>query len=464
MSTLFEALVSSEDSIVRKTLEAGADYCDLRIESVIGTGIEVKDAELRRIVPGRNGGALLRALVDGSWGIMSFNEESSMDTAPELAVRLARVSGKGDVVLADHPPITKRIDWKPGIDPQDIGLEEKCSLLREVNSRVIGKEGIQGITSAYQDSTITKRLVTSEGTETQYTLCVGHIQSSIIAKRDGRIMGYRTRVGATGGYEIFGDDDPVEKAEEGADTALEVLGARSSPSGRMKVITDNDLTGVFAHEAIGHATEADHVVSGESILRGQIGEVVACDQVTLVDDATIPGGFGSFPIDDEGIPSERKVLIEDGVLTGYIHNRETAGKLGMRPNGGARGQSYSSTPLVRMSNTMITAGDLSFEELIEPIEYGVYAKGTRGGQVDTVRGSFQFSAQQAFLIEKGELTVRLRDVSLSGMTMEIMRNIGGVGKDERLGDPGFCGKGQMVPVGDGGPHLRIRNAVVGGGA
>ena len=186
--------------------------------------------------------------------------------------------------------------------------------------------------------------------------------------------------------------------------------------------------------------------------------------MTLVDDATIPRGFGSFPIDDEGVPTTRKTLIRDGVLSDFILNRETAAELSMNPNGGARAQSYSSSPIVRMSNTMIGGRDLSFEELIEDIQYGVSAKGTKGGQVDTVRGSFQFSAQQAFLIEKGEITIQLRDVSLSGMTLEIMKNIDGVGKDEKLGDPGFCGKGQMVPVGDGGPHIRIRNVVVGGGA
>ena len=461
---MFETILAQEDRLIQRTLKAGADYCDLRIESVIGTGLEVKDHELRKVVPGRTSGALLRALVGGSWGIISFNDESSMGTAPDLAVRLARVSGSGDVRLADADMVDQRIEWKPKVVFGNIPLEEKFSLVKEVNSRVLEKEGIQGITSGYRDSTITKRIATSQGTRAEYTMCIGHLQSSIIAKKDGRILGYRTRVGSTGGYEIFSEDDPVEKAIAGAEAALDILGARSSPSGRMTVVADNDLTGVFAHEAIGHATEGDLVVSGESILRGRIGETVASELVTLVDDATIPRGFGSFPIDDEGVPTTRKTLITEGVLSDFILNRETAAELSMNSNGGARAQSYSSSPIVRMSNTMIVGRDLSFEELVEDIQYGVYAKGTKGGQVDTVRGSFQFSAQQAFLIEKGEITIQLRDVSLSGMTLEIMKNIDGVGKDEKLGDPGFCGKGQMVPVGDGGPHIRIRNVVVGGGA
>lgn len=461
---MYTTLISQEDRIIRKTLAEGADYCDLRFESTTGTSLEMKDRELRHVVPGKSSGALLRALVKGSWGIYSFNDESSLATAPSTVVGLAGASGPGDVELSEPRDMKRSITWSPKRPFGDIPLEQKYELLREINGRVISIPGIQGITTGYHDATLRKRFVSSEGVEMEYAMSIGHVQSQIIAKRDGRILGYRTRIGATGGYETFEKDDPVEKARKGAETALEILGARSAPSGRMTVITDPDLTGVFAHEAIGHAVEADLVIASESILRGRIGETVANEQVTLVDDATIPGGFGSFPIDDEGVIPERKVLIEDGILRGYIHNRETARKLGMPPNGGARAQTYGDAPLVRMSNTLIEAGDMSFQELIEDIDHGVYAIGTRGGQVDTVRGSFQFSAQQAFLIEHGRLTIPLRDVSLSGMTLEIMGNINGVGSDAVMGNPGFCGKGQMVPVGDGGPHLRIGNVVVGGGA
>lgn len=460
---MYDIIVSQEDQIIRKTLAAGADYCDLRFESVSGTGLEMKDKELRKVVPGKSSGVLLRALVKGSWGFLSFNDEATITTAPDLVVKFGRSSGKGDVLLSEPAELKKSITWSPAISFQDISLEEKHLLVKEINSGVIDMQGIQGITTGYNDSTVTKRYVSSNGAEMEYSMSIGHVQSQIIAKRDGKILGYRTRVGATGGYEIFTNDDPKEKAVEGAKKALAILGAKSAPSGRMTVISDNDLTGVFAHEAIGHATEADLVIANESILRNMIGEQVAHDQVTLVDDASIPSGFGSFPIDDEGVISRRKVLIENGILKNYIQNRETARKLEMVPNGGARAQAYSNAPLVRMSNTMIEKGDLSFEELIEDVKHGVYALGTRGGQVDTVRGSFQFSAQQAFLIENGEVTIPLRDVSLSGMTLEIMKNIDGVGADAKLGDPGFCGKGQMVPVGDGGPHIRIQNVVVGGG-
>jgi TldD protein len=229
------------------------------------------------------------------------------------------------------------------------------------------------------------------------------------------------------------------------------------------VIADPDLAGVFAHEAVGHAAEGDSVVSGESILEKKIGEKVSSGFVTIYDDPAMENGFGSFPYDDEGVKGSKKILIENGVLKNFILSRETAFKLGMNPNGGARAESFAVRPLVRMSNTMIEKGEHSFDELIEDIKYGVYAKGTRGGQVDPAKGSFQFSAQEAFLIENGEVTKPLKDLSLSGLTLETLKNIDAVGKDVRFGEPGFCSKGQLVPVGDGGPHIRIKNVLIGGG-
>ncbi|MBA3043545.1 TldD/PmbA family protein, partial [archaeon] len=288
-------------------------------------------------------------------------------------------------------------------------------------------------------------------------------QADLIAKKDENLIGYRVRVGGTSGFEIFDSNDPVEKGVCAAKSAVRILSAEKSPSGRFPVIANPDLTGVFAHEALGHAAEADSVISGESILEKRIGEKVASELVTIYDDPTMENGFGSFPYDDEGLKGSKKILIENGVLKNFILNRETAFKLGMNPNGGARAESFAVRPLVRMSNTMIEKGNYSFDELIEDIKYGVYAKGTRGGQVDTAKGSFQFSAQEAWLIEHGEVTKPLKDLSLSGLTLETLKNIDAVAKDVRFGEPGFCGKGQLVPVGDGGPHIRIKEVLIGGG-
>jgi TldD protein len=231
----------------------------------------------------------------------------------------------------------------------------------------------------------------------------------------------------------------------------------------MTAIVDPDMTGVLVHEAFGHASEADLVLAGESILDGRLGEKLGADGVTIFDDPGMDGGFGSFPYDDEGVPGTRKVLMEDGVLTSFIHSRETAGRLGQEPNGAARAQDHSSRPLVRMSNTCMEAGDMSQEEIFETVKEGIYLKGTRGGEVDPAKGTFQFGAQEAFLVENGEVSRPLRDVALMGSILETLLNVDGIGKDFTLASPGFCGKGQTVPVCDGGPHVRFLDAVVGGG-
>jgi len=194
-----------------------------------------------------------------------------------------------------------------------------------------------------------------------------------------------------------------------------------------------------------------------------MGKRIGSPLVTLIDDPTIPGAFGSFPFDDEGVPGQRKLLIEKGVLKGYILDRESARKLGFPPNGGARAESFGARPLVRMSNTVIEAGDHTHEEVFEGIRLGIYAKGTRGGQVDTAKGSFQFSCREAYLIENGEVTRPLRSLALSGGILSTLKEVEAVGRDRQVADPGYCGKGQTVPVGDGGPHIRIRSAIVGGG-
>jgi TldD protein len=353
------------------------------------------------------------------------------------------------------------VNWKPKKDPHEVPIEEKRKILTEMDGAIHEIEGVHTVTTAYTDSTIGTHFLSSEGSDIYTEITRTVAQVNLVAREGANVIGYRGRIGGTCGFELFDMFDPVEKGVKLGESAVRVLRAKRSPSGRFPVIADHELAGVFVHEALGHATEADLVTSGDSILEGRIGEKIASEKVTIVDDSTVKNAFGSFPYDDEGVKGERKVLIKDGVLEGYILNRDTAHKLGMKSNGGARAESYASRPLVRMSNTFIEKGGRGFEEMLKDIKLGIYAKGTRGGQVDTAKGSFQFSAQEAFLIEKGEITTPLRDVSLSGMTLQILRNIDAVGDDFAFGDPGFCGKGQLVPVGDGGPHIRIREAVVG---
>jgi TldD protein len=304
----------------------------------------------------------------------------------------------------------------------------------------------------------------SEGAHVRTSVPRTVAQVHFIAKAKGRITSRRVRLGATKGFELFTDEDYRAKAEEAARVTVQMLKAPAPPSGRTTVVTDPELTGVFTHEAVGHASEGDLVVAGESCLAGKIGQRIGSDLVSVVDDSTVPGGFGSFPYDDHGMPSRRRVLVEEGVCRSYLTDRVAAFRLGVPVSASARAESYASRPLVRMTNTFVLPGDWSFEEVLEDVKEGVFAVGSRGGQVDTAKGSFQFSAQEAYRIRDGEVAEPLRDVSLTGFTLETLGNIDAVGDEFRWGDPGYCGKGQWVPVGDGGPHLRIRDQIVGGAA
>jgi len=271
-------------------------------------------------------------------------------------------------------------------------------------------------------------------------------------------------VGKPAGFELFDQVNAEDIFERAAKRAVSLLKAKPAPSGRYTVIADPHLAGIFPHEAVGHGCEADSVIAGESILEGRLGRKVGSEIVTIVDDSTVDGAWGTENYDDEGVPTKKRLLIEKGILKGYIHSKETAARLHKEPNGGARAENFSHRPVVRMSNTYIAKGDHTFEELIEDIDNGVYLKASRGGQVDTAKGTFQFNAEEAYRIRKGKITTPLLDVSLSGLTLETLHNIDALGKDFDW-VVGFCGKsGQSVPVGDASPHIRIRNALVGGRA
>ena len=452
--------------IVNKGLDMGASYCDIRYGKSKVTAMEVKDGELKKASSGEEEGVGIRVLYDGVWGFFSTNDtsEESLTNALTAAMKMARsgsTKAKEKVGLCEVDVIRDKVIWKPKKDPNDVPMTEKHKILSDMDETIHKIEGIHTVTSAYSEGTVEKRFLSSEGADIQIEMTRVVVQVNLVAREGAKVIGYRGRIGGTCGFELFDAQDPVEKGVKLGESAVRVLRAKRSPSGRFPVVADHELTGVFIHEAVGHATEGDLVTSGDSILEGQIGEIIASENVTIVDDSTVKAAFGSFPYDDEGVKGEKKQLIRNGVLEGYILNRETAYKLGMESNGGARAESFTARPLVRMSNTYIENGDHSLEELLKDTDYGIYAKGTRGGQVDTAKGSFQFSAQEAYLIEKGELTIPLRDVSLSGMTLKTLNNIDAVGNDFALGDPGYCGKGQLVPVGDGGPHIRIREAVVG---
>jgi TldD protein len=277
--------------------------------------------------------------------------------------------------------------------------------------------------------------------------------------------------GSSGGggrtdYSYFSDAVLRGYAREAVHQAVTNLDARPAPAGTMTVVLGSGWPGILLHEAVGHGLEGDFNRKGSSTFAGRVGTRVAAKGVTVIDDGTLDGRRGSLNIDDEGNPTQRTVLIEDGILKGYMQDSMNAGLMGVAPTGNGRRESFAHLPLPRMTNTMMLAGDKSPEEIIKSVKKGIYAVNFGGGQVDITNGKFVFSMSEAYMIEDGKLTSPVKGATLIGNGPEAMTRVSMIGNDLRL-DPGVgtCGKdGQSVPVGVGQPTLRIDGLTVGGTA
>ncbi len=452
---------------VGRTLEGKADYYDVRLLDVTGTVIETRKGEVTKAISGKDSGACVRVLYNGAWGFATTSDTSdtAISNAAERAAKIARGVSEGIKEKARLAPV-KAVRDEATVPMKrsfvDASVETKLEYLTSAYEAVKKYDFVANAMVNYKDTYTVQEFFSSEGAEikTRTPRIIWTIE--LVGKKDSQIQSVRRRIGRAQGLEAFDGDLHLKEADSAVSSIVALLNGKAPPSGAMPVIADPGLVGVFAHEAVGHASEGDLVSTGNSCFEGMIGKEIGNASITIKDDATLPGLFGSYVYDDEGVRTRTKVLIKEGVLNDYILNREAAARLGMEPNGGARADSYHNRPIVRMSNTFIEAGDATLHEMMEGVKQGVYVKGSRGGQVNTSQGFFQFNAQEAYLVENGEITHPLRDVSLSGRTLDILKLIDLVGKDLDMGHAGICGKGQWIPVDDGGPHIRISECVVGG--
>ena len=321
------------------------------------------------------------------------------------------------------------------------------------------------MSAGYGDSRKRVLIANSDGLLTNDEVVRCLLRISAVADGDtGMQTGFES-MGHTVGFEIFDVVDVEQLARDAARQAISKLDARPAPSGSMPVVIRQGTGGVLFHEACGHGLEADHVVKGASVYKDKTGQLVASPLVTVVDDGTMAGEWGTLSIDDEGHRTRRNVLIEDGVLTDYMWDFLRSRKEGRAPSGNGRRQSYMHLPMVRMTNTFVTDGDSDPADIISTTEKGVYVAKLGGGQVNTASGDFVFGMTEAYLIENGEITAPLREANLIGNGPQALRDIDLVGNDFAMGGPGTCGKdGQGVPVGTGQPTLRVAALTVGGTA
>lgn len=435
------------------------DYADIRAGKGNNTNIIMKDNKIQEINTGLSLGARIRVLNNGAWGFAYTNDLNKLEEISENAIKISN-SLTSDVKLAEAPIVEDNIKTERKLPVSEIAIEEKKELITDANKAAnVGK--VVSTTVNYSDNESQIAFISTEGSciindETRIGLFLNSVAS------DGEIMQFsHGSLGGAKGFEVLKNADIESFGRKIGEKATRLLEAKSAPSGRFPIIADSNLTGVFIHEAVGHAVEADLILQNDSILKDKIDTKIGSDIVNIFDDPSNKEGFGYYAYDVEGVKTSKNQIVKDGKLVSILSSRESAEKLGRQSSGNAR-STISDQPIVRMSNTYLEPGDMSFEELIEDIHDGIYLKGSRGGQVDTGKGIFQFNAAEAFIIKNGEVKDPLRDVSLSGNILETLNSVDGIGSDFEL-SVGFCGKdGQTAPVGDGGPHTRILNAMVGG--
>ena len=458
MRDKMEEYIDLFEKVIAQTIPQ-VDYIDIRAGMSDNTSILMKDGDVDEINTGISLGARIRVLKNGAWGFAYTTDLSKLNEITDTAIQLSN-SLTGDVELSESEVIKDKVKVDVRIPFKDISIEEKKEIMKDANDAA-SIDKVNSSTVSYSDGEINEIFMNSEGSQIQ--TITSKVRMALNASAtDGEIIQFgHGSIGGVKGFEVIEDTDIESFGRKIGEKAVRLLDAEAAPSGKFPVIADPELTGVLIHEALGHAVEGDLILQNDSILKDKMGESIASDIVNIFDDASRKDGFGYYPYDVEGVKTKPNQLVKDGKLVSLLNSRETAAKLGMTSSGNAR-SIISDQPIVRMSNTYLQPGDNSFEELFEDIDDGIYLKGSRGGQVDTGKGIFQFNAAEGYLIKDGEITTPLRDVSLSGNILETLKNIDAIGDDFKL-SVGFCGKdGQTAPVGDGGPHTRILNALVGG--
>lgn len=456
------------ESVLEYGLTLGVEFIDMRVQDTTGTTIRAINGRTKQLINSHNKGAGIRAFTKGAWGFSCTNNlnKKSLKNATKLAVKMTKSAEKRvktKFKLKPSKPTVASVEISAKRRLIDTPIDEKVEYVLTLDKSARERDKVVNTNELYTDVTGSLTVSNSNGTYVETNINYVFAITSVYAQEGGvKQRGYEAEAGA-GGFEIVETEHAHKLGEISADKAIRLLKAKSAPAGKFAAVLDPRLAGIFIHEAFGHACEADTVLAGMSILEGKIGEKVGSEIVTVVDDPTLKGEFGYFPYDSEGTQARRKVLVGKGILKGFMHNLETASRMGVEPNGSARAETYQNIPIVRMSNTYISPGDWRFEEMIEEIDKGVYAKGSIYGYVDPAKGQFMFKPEEAYLIEHGELTSLLREAAISGLTLEVLENTEAVGRDFQMMDPGFCGKSlQSARVDDGGPHIKVKEMVFGG--
>ncbi|MBP7652493.1 TldD/PmbA family protein [Candidatus Dependentiae bacterium] len=460
MKNNFEQLIKKGKIALKKS---GVKYGEIRIEEYTGSNISIVGKEVEDVKTSENLGGCCRALYSNGWGFVSFNDIDNVSSYYNESAEQSKCIKSKKIELLKIPVVKDYDIMKPADSPEKYNLSEKYKICKNYNDILKKNKKLQTSSVRYRDTIKKTLILTTEGSEIYSETAFCGIAVTAMA-RDG--------INIQSGYFTRGDYQGFEKNIIGleeqcriiSDRAVRLLSAEPVKPGKYTIIIDPVLCGVFAHEAFGHLSEADFIYENQNMKRiMKIGRKFGINELNIIDDPTIPNLAGSYKYDSECVKSKKTYLIKNGILTGRLHSRETAFKLKEKTTGNCRAISFGFPPIVRMSNTYIDKGKYSFKDILEKTESGIYAKGSIGGMTNTEM--FTFSSEEAFLIEEGKITKPLRDVILSGNVFETLKNIDMIGNDlKHNGGLGGCGKaGQSpLPVTDGGPHIRIKDVVIGG--
>lgn len=447
-----------------KALSTGGDFAEIFAEDSFRTVISMMSGRIEEAVSGRDHGAGIRVFKGFNYVYVYTNDTSEAGLAEAAAQAAAAIGNAAplgvDIVFRDkniknmHPIL---------IAPKGVGIARKAGVVKTAYNAAASYDSlIKQVSVSYMDSTRDIQILNSEGLCAEDSRTHTRLSINAVAS-DGK----ENQTGFAGpgrqkGFEVFEEIDPEWYGRDAARCAVTMLKADLCPSGRMMVAIENGFGGVIFHEACGHSLEATAVAKGQSVFAGKLGQKIASDVVTAIDDATIPNGWGSGNIDDEGNDTRRNVLIENGVLKSYLIDQLNGRRMGMAATGSARRQSYAYAPTSRMSNTYIAAGSSSDEEIIRSMDSGIYCAQMGGGSVNPVTGDFNFAVREGYLVRNGRIDKPVRGATLIGKGSEILFNIDMVGGCMKTGQ-GMCGSlSGSIPADVGQPLIRVSQITVGG--
>jgi TldD protein len=446
---------------------ARADDGELFLEYHESEALNLDDGRIRSAGFDTSFGFGLRAVAGEATGYAHAGElsEAALKRAAET---VGAIAAGHSGILAEPPRATNARLYSDANPLPQMEFAERTKVLAAIDSYARGKDSwVRQVMASVTGSWQAVQILRPDGTRVADLRPLVRLNVSVMVEKDGRRETGSYGTGGRFGYDrVLGEEVWRAAVDEALRQALVNLESRPAPAGEMPVVLGSGWPGILLHEAIGHGLEGDFNRKKTSAFAGLLGQRIAAPEVTVVDDGTLPDRRGSLTVDDEGTPSRRTVLIEEGVLAGYMQDRLNARLMGMPPTGNGRRQSYAYAPMPRMTNTIMLAGRHSQEEMIRSVKHGLFAVNFGGGQVDITSGKFVFSASEAYLIEDGKVGAPVKGATLIGNGPDVLTKVEMVGDDMAL-DPGIgtCGKnGQGVPVGVGQPTLKLTGLTVGGTA